>query len=232
MVPPFADSAELRRHMSARQNGRTLLAFSRGKDSLCAWLKLRENFDEIIPVYMYTVPGLEFIDESLAYYEKWFGTRIIRMPHPSLYRQLNNLVFQAPENCAVIERLSLPNFDYADVFRCVREDYNLPLIYHATGVRAKDSPMRWIAMQTHGPIADGEEKFHAIYDYNKAELLDTIRAANIRLPVDYRWFGRTLDGLDYRFLAPLKAHAPRDYARVLEFFPLAELELFRMEHRD
>jgi len=63
-------------------------------------------------------------------------------------------------------------------------------------------------------------------------LLDTIRAANIRLPVDYRWFGRTLDGLDYRFLAPLKAHAPRDYARVLEFFPLAELELFRMEHRD
>jgi hypothetical protein len=42
-------------------------------------------------------------------------------------------------------------------------------------------------------------------------------------------FGRSFDGLDLRFLVPLKKHRPKDYAKVLEWFPLADLEVFRWE---
>jgi hypothetical protein len=30
----------------------------------------------------------------------------------------------------------------------------------------------------------------------------------------------------------MKKHLPRDYARLLEWFPLADLEVFRWEHRN
>lgn len=57
--------------------------------------------------------------------------------------------------------------------------------------------------------------------------MDAISAEGIGLPPDYEWFGRSFDGLDHRFLAPLSEHAPADYQRVLRWFPLADLELAR-----
>ena len=83
------------------QQSETLLAFSTGKDAVAAWLAIREHFDAVHPYYLYIVPGLEFVDESLDYYERFFGVRIARLPHPSLHRMLNNFVFQPPERCAV-----------------------------------------------------------------------------------------------------------------------------------
>ena len=51
--------------------------------------------------------------------------------------------------------------------------------------------------------------------------MDAIRGAGIELPPEYAWFGRSFDGLDRRFLGPIQQHAARDYARILEWFPLA-----------
>lgn len=81
----------------------TLLAFSTGKDAIAAWLALREKFDAVHPYYLYLVPGLEFVEESLDYYERFFGTKIVRLPHPSLHRWLNSFTFQPPERVAVIK---------------------------------------------------------------------------------------------------------------------------------
>jgi len=82
----FTDSDELCEYMAELSGGNTLLAFSCGKDSIVAWLKLRKYFKKIVPYYMYCVPNLEFVEKSLRYYEDWFGCHIARMPHPSLYR--------------------------------------------------------------------------------------------------------------------------------------------------
>lgn len=50
---------------------RCLLAFSTGKDCIAAYIAIRDHFEEIVPFYMYQIPGtLEFIEESLAYYVK------------------------------------------------------------------------------------------------------------------------------------------------------------------
>lgn len=210
---------------------RTLLAFSAGKDSIAAWLAVRDHFEEVIPYHLFLVPGLEFVEESLDYYERFFGVRIVRLPHPSLYRMLNNLVFQTPERCLVIEQAGLPNFEYEDIQKILCEDLALPpgtLV--ADGVRAADSPMRRIAINTHGPISQRAKRYHPVWDWRKADLVACFRRHGVRLPIDYRLFGRSFDGLDLRFLLPLKKHRPQDYRRVLEWFPLAELEIFRWEH--
>lgn len=99
----------------------------------------------------------------------------------------------------------------------------------ADGVRAADSPMRRIAIQTHGSISYNLLKYHPIWDWKKADLVECFKKHNVRLGSDYKIFGRSFDGLDLRFLLPIKKHYPDDYKRILEFFPMVDLEIFRWE---
>jgi 3'-phosphoadenosine 5'-phosphosulfate sulfotransferase (PAPS reductase)/FAD synthetase len=214
------------RLVKERSGDTVLLAFSGGKDAISAWLAVRDHF-RVVPYFMYLVPGLEFIEESLSYYERVLGTRIIRVPHPSLFRCLNNLVFQPPERRALIARARLDNLDYKDIQDLLRADHGIPRAYVATGVRAADSPLRRLAVMRHGVINDKKKQFWPVHDWRIADVWREIGAAGIKLPVDYEMFGRSFDGLDYRFLKPIKDRFPRDYARILEWFPLADLEIFR-----
>lgn len=217
--------ARVREHQSD-----TLLAFSTGKDAIAAWLAVRDSFEAVHPYYLYLVPGLEFVEESLAYYEQFFGEKIIRLPHPSLHRWLNNYTFQPPERCLVIDQVGLPNHEYTHVHSAMCDLRSLPDdVLVADGVRAADSPMRRVAIKTHGPITWSQKKYHPVWDWKKADLIDCFKRNNVNLPIDYKLFGRTFDGLDLRFILPLKKHRPADYQRVLEWFPMAELEVFRWE---
>ncbi len=72
----------------AQEGNPVLLAFSRGKDSIAAWLALREHGVEVVPYHLYSIPGLTFVDESLKVFEDFFDTKIIDLPHPALYRWL------------------------------------------------------------------------------------------------------------------------------------------------
>ncbi len=228
-APPPGEQivAQVRRETGTK----TILAFSTGKDSIAAYLAIRHAFDEVIPVYMYLVPGLEFVEESLAYYERAMlgGRRILRMPHPSLYRWLNGYVYQPPERAPVIDAARLPDFDYRDVHDLVRDQEGAPKALVATGVRSADSPMRHVSIMQHGAILRSKGEYYPVWDWKKDRLLTEIQRSGVKLPVDYRIFGRTFDGLDARFLLPMKKHLPRDYARVLEWFPLAEADVFRAE---
>lgn len=208
----------------------TMLAFSTGKDAIAAWLALRDKFQKVYAYYLYLVPGLEFVNESLEYYEKFFGEKIIRLPHPSLHRWLNTYTFQPPERVAVINQAGLPFHDYKDIRNVIIEDYGLDKnMLVADGVRAADSPMRRIAIKTHGPISINQGRYHPIWDWVKSDLGECFKKSGVKLPIDYQLFGRSFDGLDLRFLLPLKKHRPKDYMKILEWFPLADLEVFRWE---
>lgn len=214
----------------AKRQKKTLLAFSTGKDAIAAWLAIREHFEEVVPYYLYLVPGLEFVDEQIAMYERFFETKITQLPHPSVHRLLNNFVFQPPQNCAVIEDAGLPDFDYTDIQAAMCQMHNLPKkTLVADGVRAADSPMRRIAINTHGSINYNQLKYHPIWDWKKADLIACFKKYNVRLGSDYKIFGRSFDGIDLRFLLPIKKYHPRDYQKILELFPLADLEVFRWE---
>ena len=208
-----------------------LLAFSCGKDSIAAWLELRRHFKTIIPFYMYLIPELEFVEENLRYYEDFFGARIHRIAHPSLYAMLRNLVFQPPTAWPVIQAARLPAFDYHRIERLLAAELGLgDEVYTATGVRASDSITRRVAIKKHGAVNHAKQKFYPVWDWGKQKLIDEIDGAGCKLPSDYRMFGRSFDGLGAEYLVPMKQHYPRDYARVLEFFPLAELEINRRQY--
>ena len=207
-----------------------LMSFSCGKDSLAAWLAIRPYFKRIVPYYLWLVPGLEFVEESLRYYEEYFQTHIIRLPHPSFWRQMNNFVWQSPERCQVIEAANMPPFDYDDLNRIMIEVYDLPAeTFCVSGVRAVDSPVRWSSMKKHGSINWNRRYCYPIWDMRKEELIATLTRHGVKLPVDYAMFGRSFDGVDYRFLKPLKEHYPADYERILEWFPMARFEMMRYE---
>lgn len=207
-----------------------MLAFSAGKDSIAAYLAIRKKFDRVVCYHMYGIPDLEFVEEGLRYFERELGVSIIRLPHPSLYLQLHHNIFQPPYRVPILQAANLGQYDHDYLRELVIEEARLPAnSWIATGLRAYDNTMRRMAIVTHGPINRRSHTFWPIWDWRKQEVVDTIWAAQLHLPVDYDLFGRTFDGICAEDLLPIKQHYPRDYERILEWFPLADLELFRLE---
>lgn len=97
----------------------------------------------------------------------------------------------------------------------------------ADGVRAADSIQRRGAFVQYGYWRRNLKKVSPIGDWLKGEVLDCIRGHHIELPCDYAWFGRSFDGIDKRFTKVLKDKAPDDYATLLEWFPLLEVDHVR-----
>lgn len=216
------------------ESPRLFVAFSCGKDSIASLLHILDSgvytMDEMRLYYMYLVPGLEFIEEGLKYFEDYFKCKIERIPHPSLLRMLKNMVFCAPQQWEIIQSFALRNRGYADfvdALRCRDKAYRNAFV--ASGVRACDSPLRRIAIKKYGPINRTEKKFFPIWDKNIAFVRDIMSRHGAKLPVDYEMFGRSFDGIDYRFLAPIKQRFPKDYERIEALFPMAGAELFRYE---
>ena len=49
-------------------------------------------------------------------------------------------------------------------------------------------------------------------------------------PPDYELFGRSFDGLDMRFMKPLREKRPDDFAVVKKWYPFIEADEKRWEH--
>jgi hypothetical protein len=208
------------------------LAFSCGKDSVLAWLALRPHFARIVPIWKYQVPGLEFVEAGLRYFEGFFGTPILRLPHPSLLRMLKYNVFQPPGRWEVLDELGVEEPTHEEIRDLACRKAGLPPgTWIAIGTRAADNPQRRLNFLRQGPIRPKITSFYPVWDVRKKELIATLKDAGCRLPSEYRCFGRSWDGLDFRFLWPIRRYFPRDYRRILEWFPLAELECFRYESR-
>lgn len=221
-----ADSSWLDAFREER-GARHLIAFSRGKDALAAYLVAREHGLELCAFHMHLVPGLEFVAENLDYYRRALGIEIVDIPHPSLARMLDAAVFQPFHRLQDLDRAP-KELSYPEVYSVMRRHYGLPDgALTASGVRACDSIIRRISFQKGGHVRLKSQTFYPVWNYNKAATMDVIARSGIQLAVDYELFGRSFDGIDYRFLAPLAKHRPADYRRILEWFPLAEMELFR-----
>jgi hypothetical protein len=207
-----------------------LLAFSCGKDSIATWIALEDGGVEVVPCYLWIVPHLAFVDEELAYFEQVFGRKIHTYPHASFYRLVNNAVAQAPERLRVIEAAQLPTPTHAQIWGLIREDLGLENAWCADGVRAADSIVRRASFVKHGVIKQTSKKVSPIADWLKGEVMGAIERRSVELPVDYELFGRSFDGIDNRFISPMKKHLPEDYARLCEWFPMIEADIKRWEH--
>jgi hypothetical protein len=210
-----------------------LLSFSRGKDSICCAIALQEAGYEIIPFFAERIPGLSFVEESLAYYERelFGGRHIIRALHPATAAQMREFVHQPPHYIPVAVCCGMADYTYQDVQSLIIKREKLaPGTLTAVGLRAADSILRRTNIARQGPVNRTKKTFMPIWNWNKADLIGALTRRGIKLPADYALFNRTFDGLMAEFLVPLKRDLPKDYARVLELFPLAEAEVWRYEH--
>lgn len=222
-------------HEVRKRTGDTImLGFSRSKDSIAAWLMLRDSglFKKIIPVHLYTIPHMKFVDESIKYFEDVFHTHIYQIPHPSFYRMMDSNMFTPPGRIWA-------NYDFWSDMQCTYEEQNtwfketigLPqATLQANGVRAMDTMVRRMGIHRHGPFSKDNVK--VIWNWSTKQVLQIIKDNNIQLPVDYEMFGRSLDGIGYQYMKPIKERFPNDYEKALQWFPLIELEMFRFEQME
>lgn len=222
-------SSELRERMRTEHGERHLLSFSRGKDSIATLAAMIDSGFDVYPYFYYVVPDLEFVEEDLQRWERILDRHIVRLPAPGLYRMLSANVYQPPQNVTINEASKWPIFDHDDLQAAAAEDHGLVDPWNGLGVRGKDSPARGYEIIKHGPVREKRRIWYPIFDWSKADVIAAITARGWKLPKEYRYFPASFDGIYARYLVPMKKHFPRDYARVLEFFPLAELEVWRYE---
>lgn len=206
-----------------------LLSFSGGKDSIAMWLFLRPHFN-IIPYFLYWVPGLSFVEEAMAYYEDYFGTEIVQMPHPLFYKMLREGAYQPPDNVAPLRSLDLVEFDFADIDNILAQAYDLDNPFTAIGMRMKDNIDRRNLIMQKGVLGQGRRRYYyAIWDWDVNQAGQIILDHGVKLSKEYKYWGRTLASFDYQYLRPLRDNFPQDWATIQQWFPLIDLEMFRYE---
>jgi hypothetical protein len=201
-----------------------------GKDSIAAAIQMLRYFEQVEFVFMYAVPDLEFQETALRYYENKFGKKIKRMPSPAMYKQLNGLMYQPPANVDIIADANLFECTYDEIFLACKHDLKMQEdAYTGSGVRASDSLARRATISRFGAQNLKRKTFFPVFDWNMERLVSEIRQSGIKLPIDYKIWGRTFDGYDHRFLKPLKDNFPKDYEKIRDYFPLIDLEIKRYE---
>lgn len=199
-----------------------------GKDSIGTSIQLERFFEMVEYVFLYMIPDLEFQEISLSHYENKLGKKIKRMPNPSLVKQLNAFMYQHPSNIDIILDLDRYEADYDETFAATKIDFGLSQdTFVGVGVRSSDSLMRRASIKKTGGINRSRKQFYPIHDWNIEKLINEIRLSGLGLPIDYKIWGRSFDGFDFRFLKPLKDNFPHDYEKIREFFPLVDLEIKR-----
>ena len=223
-------SAEIRARLKA-ENRPVLLACSLGKDSLAAWCALEKDRIEVVPVYFWTIPNLPLVAENIATIEKVFDVKIHQAPHPRFFRMLANYVLQPPQRPTSIEYCGLQALDYEDMWPSIKQDLGLPAdTWVCDGVRACDSIQRRASLTKHGILKQTTHKACVIADWQKCEVMEALEERGIGLPPDYEMFGRSFDGLDERFMRPLKENRPQDFEIIKKWFPFVDADIYRWQH--
>ena len=221
------------RELAAEQGHNTfLMAFSRGKDSIAATLSLLEAGFDLIPFTMIGVPGLSFVEESLTYYERvlFGGRHIIRAMYPHFARIFTEGAYQPPERLAIAEACGF-GFDISHIQNSILQGLDMPAdTYTAIGVRAFDNMMRRKIIAVNGPVVASKRQFYSIWDMSIAQLINIITRHDVNLPPDYRLWGHSFYEIQPEYLFAIREHYPDDYRKILEWFPLAQAEMFRFDH--
>lgn len=225
-------SRALCERVALESKGICLLGFSRGKDSIAAWLWLRQFFDRIIPFHCASVPHLRFVDRSLDYYERFFATPVLRCLSNSFTGAMARAVYQDWRDEEENDAMEWHNCDNNDVANTIRKHLGISGVWCAFGINASDSIDRRIYVNKYRGRIESHRNFYPCFDWTREGIFDVILGAGVVLPGDYLLDNRSLSGLPgFRELMRMERVYPDDFARVEFFFPLIRAALARMEFR-
>ena len=224
---------QLNLEIAKKSHGVCFLMFSRGKDSLAAWLNLKRYFTRIIPVHCASYPGLKHVKDALDYYERMMETKIIRLVGEELAMALPRAMYQTWDDIEELEELDTPDFSKLDIIEQLRHDFNLPRAWCAVGLSMNDSIDRRIYIQKTGGKNKSNLTWYPNADWPRAEIIRAVRESGVKLSGEYRWACRTLGGVPSATVNRiLREHYPEDWDRVQAMYPLAWAKTLREKYLD
>lgn len=197
-----------------------LVAFSGGKDSIVTMDLCFKYFKQVVPFFMYLVPGLEFQERMLSWYENKYNTEIYRLPHMDTSTMLRYGAFTVPD-------YNLPIIGINDIYDYMRAETGIWWI--AAGERINDSIVRRAMIKNSGSIDIKRGRFYPVSEWNKSEVLRYIQKSKLKLGLDSKKIGFSFRSLNGKELAIIKDIFPDDYQRILGLFPFAEASVKRFE---
>jgi len=225
-ITPETD--DLNREIAKKSNGVCLLSFSGGKDSVCAWLVLRNYFSRIIPMHFASVPGLKSKERMLRYYEDAFETHILRMVGEEVSMALPRMMYQLPDEAPALAELETPDWSKLDAYEFVRKTLNLPKAWCAIGISEGDSIDRRIYCKKTGGKNPQNLTFYPHYNFTRAQVILTIRNSGLKLSDEYLWQNRSLGGVpSYTCNKLYQEHYPEDFERWKAVYPLLLAKSYR-----
>ncbi len=188
-----------------------LVGVSGGKDSVVTLDICMRYFKHVQPFFMYIVKGLEFQEKTLRYYEKKYGTDIIRVPHFMLSEFLSAGSFRLPDP-------RVRNVKTVELYNYLREQTGIYWI--AAGERISDSIIRRAMIKNSGSIDRKRGRIYPIAEWNKAQVMQYLKLHNLPLSLENRMLGFSFRSLQGKDLEIIKDKFPDDYRKIEEAFPL------------
>lgn len=189
-----------------------IVGFSGGKDSIVTLDLCFKYFKRVQPYFMYLVPGLEFQEVMLRWYEKKYKTEIIRIPHFEVSEFLKYGSFTVYDDNVEIVRIN-------DTYNYMREKTGIHWI--AAGERCADSIVRNAMIKHSGSIDYKRGRFYPIAYWSKKEILEYIKYKKLYLSPEQKKLGFSFRSLDGSELTIVKEHYPKDYEKILKVYPFA-----------
>ena len=213
---------------------KVVLHYSTGKDSLAAWLTLREMGFEVIPVYKEVIPNLEFLSKIISAHEKFFETEIHILPSD---RQLTALYAQYGEQEEQNTKGLLTALNKAKKLNS-RKNIDDWLLTHfgcgiaVTGTKGSDNLSRRTNFVMDGPYNAKRRTYSLCWRLSKNAPLRMLVEAKCAIPKYYLWLARSpefLFDMEYSFI---KEHYPDDWQIITTILPDAELRVKNFKFDD
>lgn len=195
-----------------------LVGFSGGKDSAACFDLCFRYFKNVKPYFMYLVPGLEFQERTLAYYEDRYKTEFLRVPHFMLSDFLRYGTFRMPD-------LDVPLIKTVELYNYLREKSGIYWI--AAGERIADSVVRRAMIKESSSIDMKRGRFYPLAYWEIKHIRSYNKQRRLPLSLENEAMGHSFRSLMYEDLKDIKKFFPNDYDKIKSMFPLVDVELKR-----
>jgi phosphoadenosine phosphosulfate reductase len=221
-----------------------IVSLSCGKDSVACLDVCRKHLPpttRIIAYFMYIVRGLSFQDEYLAYLQRRYKIETIyRVPFaPYLAKWYRRGLFRH----ATAESRKVHDVKFRHIDAWVRKQaggdvagaagsVGSDFYWIANGERACESVQRNAMLRSCRGVSEARGRVFPLTYWSEAMVWQYLRQSKVAMAPDYgvMGLGRSFASLHGGGqLAAVKKFYPRDYAKILEVFPLAETVVLRFE---
>lgn len=204
----------------SRVTDSVIVGFSGGKDSIVTLDLCFRYFKRVVPFFMYLVPGLEFQEKMLRWYENKYKTEIIRIPHFEVSEFLKYGSFTLyDQNVDVV--------GITDTYEYIRQKTGIHWI--AAGERCADSIVRNAMIKQSGSIDYKRGRFYPIAYWKKNDVMQYIKLRRLYLSPEQKKLGFSFRSLSGNELAVIKERYPNDYKKILRVYPFAGAAVERFE---